>query len=87
MNNATEVIVVFGDNDVDHLNLKPVDLNKSWIVQYEVLPSDCSLRELCEKNNLVPENGCVYYEFINDFECITEDKKLIFMDKVNQIVL
>ena len=86
MEDATEVTMVFRDNDVCHLNLKPVDLNKSWILQYKVLPSDsdCSLRELCEKNELVAENGCVYYEFINDYECITEDKKLIFMDEVNQ---
>jgi hypothetical protein len=43
---------------------------------------NCKLREAIESSNKKFKRGRVYYEFINGKENITEDKELIFINKV-----
>jgi hypothetical protein len=54
---------------------------------YEV-KNDCELREFV-KGELKCEykRGCVFYEFHYDFERISDDKWLIFMDKVSNEII
>ena len=43
---------------------------------------NCTLRETIESSNKNFKRGWAYYEFIHDKENISEDKELIFMNKV-----
>ena len=47
------------------------------------IKTNCKLREAIEYGNKKFERGRAYYEFIHDKENISEDKELIFMNKVD----
>ena len=44
---------------------------------------DCKLREAIDCYNKKFKRGRAYYEFVHDKENISEDKELIFMNKVD----
>ena len=71
----------FTDKDLPDLNLKPIDSNENFIIQYKI-KSDCSVKEFIQNENLVGKKGFLYYEFITETESVAEDTKLIFMEIV-----
>ena len=46
------------------------------------IKKNCTLREAIESSNKKFKRGRAYYEFIHKYENISEDKELIFMNKV-----
>ena len=47
------------------------------------IKNNCKLREAIEYSNKKFKRGRAYYEFIHDKENISEDKELVFMNKVD----
>ena len=66
------------------LNLQPVDKNRFDICK---VTKDCELREFVEERKLEFKRGRVFYEFEHDFEYIADDKRLLLMNKVSDILL
>ena len=75
-------IEAFADDDLEHLKLNRVDINKRWIEFFDV-DEDCSLKEFVEKKGLIYKKGHAFYEFTNSVESISDDKELIFMSNVS----
>ena len=48
------------------------------------IKENCKLREAIEYRNKKFKRGHTYYEFVHDQENISEDKELIFMNKVDR---
>ena len=76
----------FTDNDLVDLKLKAVDENEWVLVKYEV-QYGCSVKELIIKKGQIFKRGCAFYEFNNDFECISEGQLLMICESVcNHVV-
>ena len=70
---------------IAQLDLKPVDKKNFQIYDVE---KDCQLREFVkEKLKCEYKRGRLFYQFEHDFERISDDKRLIFMDKVSNKVI
>ena len=54
--------------------------------QLYTVKKDCELSSLMEKHKLSYDTGCVYYEFSQEEEDISEDMGVILKDKVKQTV-
>ena len=61
--------------------LKPI--LRSRIFEKLEITQDCALRETIGIYSNTFKRGRAYYEFTHERENISEDKELIFMDKVN----
>ena len=67
---------------IKQLNLQPEDKKDFEILEVE---NDCELREFIKGKQLLRfeyKRGSIFYEFKYDFERISDDKGLIFMDEV-----
>ena len=71
----------FTDDHLSCLKLKAVDENEWIIFKYEV-ETDCSLKQLIEKQKQIFKRGYAFYEFTNEIECTTEDQQLILWEIV-----
>ena len=66
--------------DLDQLDLQPFPRG---VLEVHRVSHDCELREYVEnKLKLEFKRGCVFYEFVHDFEDISEDKEVILCEKV-----
>ena len=63
----------------DKLKLKLITDRKFAAINVN---KNCKLREAIESSKKQFKRGQAYYEFINDKENISEDKELIFINKV-----
>jgi hypothetical protein len=63
----------------------PVDDNR--FIRIEVGSKGGQLRQVVERRNLQFKPGCAFFEFINKQEDIDENKEVIIMDKVYNIIL
>ena len=76
----------FTDDHLSGLKLKAIDENEWIILKYEV-ESDCSLKQLIEKQEQIFKRGRALYEFTNEAESVTEDLQLIFWEIVYLLLL
>lgn len=86
---GTELLNIRNRFTNDHLSclkLKAVDGNEWIIFKYEV-DTDCSLKQLIEKQEQIFKRGHAFYEFTNEAESITEDQQLIFWEIVYLLLL
>ena len=75
---STEVL------DIDQLDLQRI---QHWILAEHEVSHDCELRDFVESEvKLEFKRGCAFYEFVHDFEDISEDKQLIYKDKVSKFL-
>ena len=51
------------------------------------IKKDCRLREAVEYESKIFKRGHAYYEFTHEKESISEDKELIFMNKVVNLLI
>ena len=66
------------------LNLQPVKLEVYHSLHVEY---DCELREYyVKKTKKTFRRGCVFFEFDNDRENITEEMHLLFLEKVRLVI-
>ena len=71
--------------DIEHLNLQLFPKDVSFEVH--TVSNDCELRVYVENTlKLEFKRGCVFYEFIHDFEDISEDKEVIFYSTVRYTI-
>ena len=78
----SDVIELDRFTGIQSLKLKPIDPAERIIKIYEV-HGNCSLKEFVEGKGLIFKRYSFYYEFTHSEEFITEDQKLIFMEKVH----
>ena len=73
--------------DIDNLDLQRIDRGVYMPEHNHRVSRDCELRDFV-KNELKQEymRGCAFYEFVHDFEDISEDKQLIFKDEVSKFL-
>ena len=69
--------------EFESLKRNPVDLVERKITLYSVNIS-CSLKNYLKSTGVNFVRGCVYYEFKHKVESISDDKQVIFMDKVKK---
>lgn len=66
---------------IAELNLQPVD---KTIYTVFTVARDCELRDAIKLElGHDYKRGYAFYEFQHDFECISEDKSLLFMNEVS----
>ena len=71
--------------DIDQLDLQKIQ--RSILAEHEV-NHHCELRDFVESElKLEFKRGCAFYEFVHNFEDISEDKQLVFKDKVSNFLL
>ena len=68
----------FTDEDLQQLEKKNVDNNEA-IIEKHSIDRDCSVKEFCAEKGLTFRRGSIFYEFVNDMENISKDKRLIFV--------
>ena len=61
------------------LKLKLITRRKFYVLDVK---ENCKLREAVERSKKTFVRGRTYYEFINGKENVSEDKELIFMNKI-----
>ena len=55
--------------------------------RYSVYPikSDCELREFLKEKQLEFKRGCAFYEFLHEYERISEDQVIILKKEVSDL--
>ena len=65
--------------------LKPIDLDER-IIELIKVDADSALKDFVKQKHWTFKRCCFFYEFTDSVECITEDQKLIFLQKVHKFV-
>ena len=77
-----------GLSDVAMTNIDEMELQLLPNGRFSVYPVniDCELREFLEEQQLEFKRGCAFYEFVHDFERISEDQEIILMEEVSDLM-